>query len=302
MKTVALLTGRNIRVYFKDKVTFFTSLITPMILLILYVTFLRDIYVQSLVSAFPEGFEIPEKLINAFTGGWLVSSILGVSAVTVAFCSNNIMALDKLTGRITDFYVTPVRRGLLAVSYYFANFFTTILVCLFAFCIGLIFLAATGWCLTAGDILFVLLDLLGCVFFGTSLAALIEQFVSSQGGISAVSTAVSSMYGFFCGAYMPIAQLSVGIQRFVSFIPGTYGTVLLRDHLMRGAINELTEYLPAGASAEIIEDIRNAFDNTISFFGHEVNTGMQYAVLFCASAVILALYILISKLRKTRKK
>ena len=35
MKTVLLLTGRNIRIYFKDKVTFFTSLITPVILLIL---------------------------------------------------------------------------------------------------------------------------------------------------------------------------------------------------------------------------------------------------------------------------
>ena len=192
MKTVLLLTGRNIRIYFKDKVTFFTSLITPVILLILYVTFLRSVYVDSLLAGMPEGIEIPEKLINGFTGGWLVSSILGVSAVTVAFCSNNIMAMDKVTKRINDFYVTPVKRGQMAVAYYFANFFTTLLVCFIALCVSLLFLGKTGWYLTFRDIPYILLDVLGCVFFGTSLAAFVEQFVSTQGGISAVSTAVSS--------------------------------------------------------------------------------------------------------------
>lgn len=297
MKTVLLLTGRNIRIYFKDKVTFFTSLITPVILLILYVTFLRSVYVDSLLAGMPEGIEIPEKLINGFTGGWLVSSILGVSAVTVAFCSNNIMAMDKVTKRINDFYVTPVKRGQMAVAYYFANFFTTLLVCLIALCVSLLFLGKTGWYLTLQDIPYILLDVLGCVFFGTSLAAFVEQFVSTQGGISAVSTAVSSMYGFVCGAYMPISQFADGIQKFVSFVPGTYGTVLLRNHFMHGAITELTKDLPA----EMTEELRKAFDNTIFFFDNEVSVGAQYAVLFGSSAVILLLYVLTSYLRKKKR-
>lgn len=297
MKTVFLLTGRNIRIYFKDKVTFFTSLITPVILLILYVTFLRSVYVDSLLAGMPEGFEIPEKLINGFTGGWLVSSILGVSAVTVAFCSNNIMAMDKVSKRINDFYVTPVKRGQMAVAYYFANFFTTLLVCLIALAVSLLFLGKTGWYLTLQDIPYILLDVLGCVFFGTSLAAFVEQFVSTQGGISAVSTAVSSMYGFVCGAYMPIAQFADGIQKFVSFVPGTYGTVLLRNHFMHGAIAELTKDLPA----EMTEELRKAFDNTIFFFDNEVSITAQYAVLFGSSAVILLLYVLTSNLRKKKR-
>lgn len=297
MKTVLLLTGRNIRIYFKDKVTFFTSLITPVILLILYVTFLRSVYVDSLLAGMPEGIEIPEKLINGFTGGWLVSSILGVSAVTVAFSSNNIMAMDRVTKRINDFYVTPVKRGQMAVAYYFANFFTTLLVCLIALCVSLLFLGKTGWYLTFRDIPYILLDVFGCVFFGTSLAAFVEQFVSTQGGISAVSTAVSSMYGFICGAYMPISQFADGIQKFVSFVPGTYGTVLLRNHFMHGAIAELTKDLPA----EMTEELRRAFDNTIFFFDNEVSVGAQYAVLFGSSAVILLLYVLTSYLRKKKR-
>lgn len=297
MKTVLLLTGRNIRIYFKDKVTFFTSLITPVILLILYVTFLRSVYVEALLGSIPAGIDIPEKLLNGFTGGWLVSSILGVSAVTVAFCSNNIMAMDKVTKRIFDFQVTPVKRGQLAVGYYLANFLTTLLVSCIGLCASLIFLGVSGWYLTLKDIPFIFLDVLGCVFFGTSLAALIEQFVNTQGAVSAVSTAVSSMYGFVCGAYMPISQFSEGIQNFVSFIPGTYGTVLLRNHFMHGTISELTKDLPAEMTAELCK----AFDNTIFFFGNEVSVGAQYAVLYGSSLVILLLYVFTSNLRKKQR-
>lgn len=296
MRTVLMLTGRNIRIYFKDKVTFFTSLITPVILLILYVTFLRSVYVDSLLSVMPEGLEIPEKLINGFTGGWLVSSILGVSSVTVAFCSNNIMAMDKVTKRINDFYVTPAKRGQLAVGYYVANFLTTLLVCLLALAVSLVFLSVSGWYLTVGDIFYILLDTLGCVFFGTALAALVEQFVSSQGGVSAVSTMVSSMYGFICGAYMPISQFSKGIRNFVSFVPGTYGTVLLRKHFMSGAIQELTEGMPEEVSYELAK----AFDNTIFFFDTQVPFGAQYAVLYGSAAVILLLYVITSNLRRRK--
>ena len=299
MKTVLLLTGRNIRIYFKDKVTFFTSLITPVILLILYVTFLRSVYVDSLLAGMPEGIEIPEKLINGFTGGWLVSSILGVSAVTVAFSSNNIMAMDRLTKRINDFYVTPVKRGQMAVAYYFANFFTTLLVCLIALCVSLLFLGKTGWYLTFRDIPYILLDVLGCVFFGTTLAAFVEQFVSTQGGISAVSTAVSSMYGFICGAYMPISQFSDGLQKVISFLPGTYGTSLLRNHALRGVFEEMSNQ---NFPSEVIEAIKDSVDCNLYFFGTQVSESMMYMILVGTVLLLLVIYVLLNMLHGTKEK
>ena len=38
MKTLFAITKRNVKVFFKDKGMFFTSLITPIILLVLYST------------------------------------------------------------------------------------------------------------------------------------------------------------------------------------------------------------------------------------------------------------------------
>ena len=44
MKNVGTaLIKRNVKMFFKDKGTFFTALITPMILLVLYATFLNNV-------------------------------------------------------------------------------------------------------------------------------------------------------------------------------------------------------------------------------------------------------------------
>ena len=54
IKSVKYLCKRNVKLYFKDKGMFFSSLITPIILLILYSTFLKKVYDDSFRSA-PSG-------------------------------------------------------------------------------------------------------------------------------------------------------------------------------------------------------------------------------------------------------
>ena len=300
LTTLRLLTGRHVKLYFKDRVNFFMSLITPLILLVLFVTFLKNVYSSSFTSMMPKGYQPDSGIINAFTGGWLLSSILGTSSVTVAFCSNIFMVQDKMTGRRKDLLVSPVRRDVLAISYYLANVLATLIVCMAALGVGLLYLATVGWTLTAGDVAGIVGDTLLCLLFGTALAALVEHFISSQGGISAVATLVSSMYGFLCGAYMPLSQFSEPIRNFAACIPGTHGVVLLRQHFMRGAIDKLAEGIPA----EGIEAIRKAFDNELVFFGHRVSSGQMVAVLLIAWVVLLAAYVLVqfAQNRRTDRK
>lgn len=146
------------------------SLITPLILIVLFVTFLRKVYINSFHAFIPEGFTVAEKLVNAFTGGWFLSSILGVSTVTIAFCSNIVMVQDKITGSISDLLVTPVKKELLALSYYIANVVTTLIVCFIAMGAGFLYLSVVGWYLSAADIFLIIGDVLLCTLFGTALA------------------------------------------------------------------------------------------------------------------------------------
>ena len=93
---------RNVKLYFKDKAMFFTSLITPAILLVLYVTFLGNVYRDNFSAGFPEGFSLSRQVIDGAVGAQLLSSILAVCCVTVPFCSNMLMVQDKITGARKD--------------------------------------------------------------------------------------------------------------------------------------------------------------------------------------------------------
>ena len=185
------LIKRNCKLFFKDKGMFFTSLITPLILLVLYSTFLYNVYRDSFVSAIPEIISVPDKLIDATVGGELFSSLLAVSCVTVSFCCNMLMVQDKISGARRDLTVTPVKKSTLALGYYISTFISTMIVCLVATGACLIYLAKVGWYLSVSDILFILLDILLLVMFGTALSSVINFFLSSQGQISAVGTIVS---------------------------------------------------------------------------------------------------------------
>lgn len=134
------LIRRNCRLFFRDKGMFFSSLITPIILLVLYVTFLGNVYRDSFTGALPEGFVIEDALLNATVGGQLISSLLAVCCVTVAFCSNLLMVQDRVSGARRDLAVSPVRPSTIAVAYFCASALATLLISLTAlrsvFCIS----------------------------------------------------------------------------------------------------------------------------------------------------------------------
>ena len=296
MKT---LIKRNTKLFFKDKGMFFTSLITPLILLVLYATFLGNVYEQSFTSALPDTLNIPQKLIDGCVGGPLISSILAVSCVTVAFCSNMLMVQDKANGSIKDFTVSPIKPSKLALGYYFSTLISTLIICLAATAVCLCYVAAVGWYLSAGDVLLLILDVFLLVMFGTALSSIINFFLSTQGQISAVGTVISSGYGFICGAYMPISQFSETLQKIISFLPGTYGTSLVRNHAMRGVFAEMSAQ---GFPKEVIEAIKDSIDCNLYFFDNKVGIYAMYIVLVLSVAVLIAVYIFMNvmKSRKTK--
>lgn len=298
MKTVYFLTRRNCRLFFKDKGMFFSSLITPIILLVLYATFLAKIYRDSFVSAVPPGL-VSDSLIDATVAAQLISSLLAVICVTVAFCANLISINDKASGAIRDLTVTPVRRSALAVGYFAAAAIVTLIVTLTTFAVCLIYLAFIGWYMSVADVFLLLLDVLLLTLFGTALSSCVNFGLSTNGQASAVGTIVSAGYGFICGAYMPMSGFGTGLQRVLSFLPGTYGTCLIRNHAMAGVLREMRD--TAGFPDEVLEGIRDSIDCNLSFFGTQVTLPAMYLILTGAPLLLVGLYILLNALRRAGK-
>lgn len=297
MTQFSALFKRNTKLFFKDKGLFFTSLITPLILLVLYSVFLGKVYKDSFLMAVPEGITIEDSLMNGLVGGQLLSSLLAVCCVTVAFCSNLLMVQDKSSGAYKDLTVSPVKSGTLSLAYYLSCAFSTFVVCFVALVAGLFYLYVTGWYMTLSHILVLVGDVVIMVLFGTSLSSLVICKLTTQGQASAVGSVVSSVYGFICGAYMPISSFPEGLQKVLGFLPGTYGTSLLRNHCLDGVFEEMQRQSLPG---ELITGFKDVVDCNLYVFDTRVEVSAMYAVLVGVTALLVVGYILLCRFQKKK--
>ena len=298
MNTLFDIVRRNLKLFFKDKGMFFSSLISPIILLVLYATFLAKVYHDSFVSSLPSGVIISEKLLDGTVVSQLISALLAVSCVTVSFCANLLVIQDKANDSIRDFTVSPVKRSLLAAGYYTASAASTLIVTFSALAVCLVYLATKGWYITFFDVLFVAIDVFLLTLFGTALSSCINFFLSTNGQASAVGTIVSAGYGFICGAYMPISTFGAGLQRVLSFLPGTYGTCLIKNHMMRGVFAEMENI---GFPPEVMTGMKDGVDFNIYFSKHLVSVPVMYAVLGGAVMLFTGLFVLLNVMKKKKR-
>lgn len=299
MNSLLILIKRNIKIFFKDKGTFFSALISPLIILVLYATFLAGVYYDSFSSSVPkEIYEtIPLKLVNGFVNGWLISCLIANCTITISFIANLCMVKDRVTGVNADLNMTPVKKGTKFLAYYISTAIITFLISIVMLIVGFGYIAINGWYISFSDILLILMDVILLVLFGTCLSSIVSYFLYSQGAISAVATLVSSIYGFICGAYLPISQFSSAIQTTIKILPGTYGTSLLHRHFMQGSIKKLGKYFPQDVLNGIIEN----FDINLSVFNHNISELMMFLILILTNIVLIIIFILINRFVKEKE-
>ena len=81
----------------------------------------------------------------------------------------------------------------------------------------------------------------------------------------------------------------------LSFLPGTYGTALVRTHSMQGALAEMQDQ---GVPVEVIESLKDALDCNLWFFEEKVSVPAMYLILGGTVVVLIAVYILMNSLKK----
>ena len=97
---------------------------------------------------------------------------------------------------------------------------------------------------------------------------------------------------------MPISQLSPALQKIIMFLPGTYGTALLKRHCMRGAFEKIAE---CGIPEEAIDAMRDSIDFNLYFFDTQVSEFAMYTVLTGSIVVLIGIYIILNVKKKANK-
>lgn len=293
--TLGRLVERSLKIFLKDKVGVFFSLLAPLLVLMLYVLFLGDLQMDSIKAAFKD-VPIDEKLLKNFVDGWMLAGVVSVACITVSFSAQSIMVSDRQDGVLADTLASPVSRGVVAVGYLLSNVIISFCICLVVLAVAFVYLAITGWALSAGDV-FGLIGLTAMsVFSAATLSTLVCMLIKTSSQHSAFVGITSALVGFFVGAYMPLSMFPKGVQYVTLFLPGTYSASLYRNLFMRGSLQKICDVVP---QAE--EGLRESFSMQLDFFGKQIGADVQVWIFFGLIALTLGIWLAIEIARAVKR-
>ncbi len=286
------MTSRNIKVYLKDKTTIILSMLTQIIVLGLYLLFLKQTYVDSITSELGELSNlIAEKEIQALVNSWLVAGVIGTSVVTVALNSLSVMVSDKHEKIDFDYNATPIKDSTVVLSYFSGAVVNTIIISAILLTAGLIFVGITGgFIYNITD----LISIYGLVILGSISSTLILMFIASffkkNSSLSSFGILVSAGIGFIIGAYIPVTQFDKSIQTIVNLVPGSQIAGMMRNVLMTPAINNISDSLNGADNGLFAESLKDAFALNLSVFDNTVD----FTFMMTFSLVVIALFLILN--------
>ena len=255
------LTKRNMLVYLNNKGSIFFSMLTPIIILILYILFLKNSFLYSLENAAADlGNLVSSKDMDQFVNGLMLAGIISSALITIPYNALQTIVRDREERVYYDMMATPVKRAEIILSYFIAAVVTAFLQTLVVLAGGLIVLFANGdFYITALDII----RLIGVIFLGTvsatALFTLIMMFFKKMGTCSAFMGIISAVSGFVVGAYLPLSEFNETIQNVCNLVPATGVTILIRNYLIGGVLQHMDESIGGLDNGAFAEAMRNVF-------------------------------------------
>ena len=227
------LTKRHFLVFFKNKIRVLYTLLVPIIILLVYILFLRNLELSTVQNILYE-LEVeatPEltTYINTLVDSWMLSGIIILSTITISIQTNNIIINDKENGVNRDFASSPIKNSYLIGSYFLFNFIVTMFLCLIVMLICFVYLAIMGeFFLTFIDFLIAFGVLTLSTATSTLLTIFICSFIKHESTLASIIAVFSTVAGFVIGAYMPLSMFPDWFRNICGFVPGTYSTDLMR--------------------------------------------------------------------------
>ena len=282
MNVILDIMGRNLRLYFRDRLGVFFSLLAAIILFLLYTLFLGSLQTTGLEEAFPDA---PDGSVKTFVDSWAFAGIVAITAVTTGLGAFNAFVEDGTTGRFRDFLVSPIRRSQLILGYLLSSFVIAVLMTMFVLVASVAYLFfVDGLVLTIGQlVLTVAYLLLSCAAYA-ALSAFVVSFVKTQGAFAALSTIVGTVLGFLCGAYIPVGSLPEGVANVINALPFGQSSMLIRQQFTETALQEF-----AGDQPEALDGLRESFGITASVGDWDVTVAYVIVVLAAMAVVFTTL-------------
>lgn len=295
MKGFIGLTKRNVQIYFKDIHSVIFSLLTSIIVFVLYLLFLKGSFVSAIEGSM-QGLEafISAEDVKMFVNGVLLVGILGSATITIPYNCLTTIVKDRERKVDYDILATPVKRWQIILSYLSAAVISSFLMTSLLLTAGLVILSFLGnMHLSALSILGAYgVILLGCMS-SSALFMTVVLFFKSSSAAGAFFGILSAAAGFVIGAYIPISQFSTKIQTLCNLFPASQLCALLRNMLLTGCLDEMNRSIGGVDNGAFVDAIRQSMTFNASIFEKSlpVNAMCIYIGIFTLLSLLVMIFL-----------
>ncbi|SEM30549.1 multidrug/hemolysin transport system permease protein [Butyrivibrio sp. ob235] len=284
------LTKRNMMVFFNDKGAIFFSMLTPIIILALYLLFLKNTFVSSLEGA-AAGLSnfISAADMDQFVNGLLLTGIISTALLTIPYNALEIIVKDREDKVDLDMISTPVKRWEIILSYFLAAVTAAFLQTMIVLACGIGILAVNGsMYLVASDIV----KLVGVIFLGTvsstAIFMLFMMFFRNMGTCSAFMGILSAVSGFVIGAYIPLSEFNKTIQNVCNLVPATGISILIRNYLTGGVLRHMDESIGGVDNGAFMDAMREVFSFNQCALGKTFSLNQSCIYIIIVTVIFIA--------------
>lgn len=286
MRIVAAIVRRNLTLFFRDRLNVFFSLLSGLILFLLYTLFLARLQVDGLEESLPRA---SRGDIEAFVDSWMLSGIVLLTTVTSGIGAVSVFVDDRATERFGDFLVAPIRRTHLVLGYLVSSVTVAILMSGIIFALTLLQLGLVrGTWLSPGQVAAALGAMVLCCVAFTTLGSFGASFLKTTGSYSAFSTVVGTVLGFVAGSYIPVGSLPESVATVINALPFAQGAMLLRRPFTEDTLRAVTDG-NAGAVTDLSE-----------FYGIDISVGEAAVPAWAAVTILVAVAVVFSVISSAR--
>ena len=144
MKQFLGLTKRDMLIFFKDKQSIVFSLLTSIIVLVLYLLFLKNTFIDSINSTLQQVPElnglVPSDTIEMYVNLTLLVGIVGSAMITVPYNCLSTVVNDRERKVDYDILATPIKRWQIILSYFVSAAASAIILTSIILTVGLMIL------------------------------------------------------------------------------------------------------------------------------------------------------------------
>ena len=288
---------RNVLLFFKDWQSILFSLLTSIIVLVLYLLFLKGTFVSAIQSAMEQypglASMVPQKDIDMFANLFLLSGILGSAMISVPFSCITVLVKDRANKVDYDILSTPLKRGQIIFAYFVSAVLTSTLLTDIILAVGLI-----GICIQGNMYLNIsqVVKVFSIVALGSISASaifmIIVLFFKTVSACEAFFGILSAASGFVIGAYIPISQFSNEVQTVCNLFPASQITIMLRNILLNGLLEHINISLQGVDQGIFVLSLKEYFSFQAKLFkGYlDMNKMLEYilgVILFCIVTQIM---------------